>query len=152
MSKEHKLLPGSIRMCRYHGTETGVHIELLDEASGTIVTSVYLTTADFGSAVTGMTAPCRFEMVSQVVGKVREVKDEIVPVKGKPHYSLTDADKDELLAPFEVDGWKGSRYDLGNSHRLVGAHENRSYKVGFVRYVDPQPVVIKKAGAEGKGD
>ena len=43
------------------------------------------------------------------------------------------------VAPFEVDGWKASEYDLQsmNHHRREKGGGKKTYAVAFFRYVDP---------------
>lgn len=121
---------GKITISRWHGNQEprdGITIEVTDETSGIRFLEVGMTLEAFAQAVTGLShQPCEIELRGiENVGKVRELKTEVVPF----NYS---SDKPAALAPFEVDGWKGYAGDLGNPHKVADG----GYRVSFTRYVD----------------
>ena len=65
------------------------------------------------------------------VGCTQESKEEIIP---RPKSYKESAEDDEILAPFEVRGWKARRSDLHNPHHWVGTDKVR---VLFTRFIRP---------------
>ena len=106
-----------------------VSIEVGDEDAGVRIIEVHLSHEQYGRLVAG----CGFVHCtasvndSGLVGMQSEHKTELVPCE---HVSR-DADKAAILAPFEVDGWKGNESDLGNHHCWKGS----GYRVVFHRWV-----------------
>lgn len=137
-------LSGQISIGRWHGTgvdnSNAIHIELIDKTSGLLVAEATMALNDFAECITGLGhAPCwirRFND-SGLVGKTREHK--IIPVKfpkrlwEKSKKDFTEADFEELLESYEVDGWKASHDDLFNHHKRN--YTTLCANVLFVRYV-----------------
>lgn len=106
-----------------------IQIEFGDELSGRRFLRAKVKLADFAEALTGLGyVDCEFELTPDEVGKVRETKTERIQADG---YSLTDEQKIAILAPYEVDGWRAQRSDLGNHHK----GSQGVYSVAFVRFV-----------------
>jgi hypothetical protein len=129
------MMKGKITISRWHSNQDGdgMSIEVWDEVSGVSFLEVEMTPHDFALALTGLARQeCTFELRGvQNIGKVREQKTVIIEVTG----GVRENEKAALLAPFEVDGWKGYAGDLGNSHHRVG----NGYRVSFSRFVDLTP-------------
>jgi hypothetical protein len=130
-----RILPGKITISRFSGSHEGVMIELRDETSGTVALRAEMTIEEFGYAITACAArPCTVEWFDAPIGKRCEQKSEALP---RPDWSMTKpesaAQAEALLAPYEVDGWKGRTSDLFNHHNWT--KDNR-VRVSFFRYVD----------------
>lgn len=131
MSKKHK---GNISISRWSSNRepySGISITIEDESSGTTVLDLDMTPEAFGNAVTGLSSqPCEFDFHGENIGKIREQKTEYVRWydPGKTN------SKQDALAPFEIDGWKGRESDLGNHHRRDPI--SQKYSVNFTRFVD----------------
>jgi hypothetical protein len=109
-----------------------IRFRVIDDASGTVALQLELTPEQFALGLTGQAnRPVEARWQTNYIGRVPETKTEVVPYtwRGSQSNAL-----DRALAPFEVDGWIGSRSDLGNHHRRAGA--TNSYRVGFVRYAE----------------
>lgn len=123
-----------------------IHLSLRDELSGSHFLEIELSLEDLALALTGRAdTPCNFTFYSmEQVGKVREGKDIVIPFTStNSEYGDTrearQREKEEALAPYEVDGWIGSISDIGNHHRLetVQGVAIPHFRVSFHRYVDP---------------
>jgi hypothetical protein len=126
-----KTLPAKLTISRVSHTrgDDEVRIQVYDEASGCVALIVTVPLAEFASAVTGLAhQPCTAEWLPAPIGKVREHKTVDIRVG-----QSTRDERSGLLAPYEVDGWKGNASDLVNHHRI----RNGVASVGFVRYVEP---------------
>lgn len=129
-------LKGKVRISRWHGADktghhTGIIISLTDELSRSQCVEIHLSVEALGECLTQSEQPCEFEWRPDVVGKVAENKEEIVP------FNFTEKSKekmDKAVAPFEVDGWFARRDDMVNHHRRVG---NDQQRVTFFRHVEP---------------
>jgi hypothetical protein len=113
-----------------------IHIQIEDGSSSARIIDLVMTPEDFGNAITGLVMQeCEYQLTNaDKVGKVREVKTEIVPVPVDWFIRGSGAPP-ALLKPYEVDGWLGRAEDLTNSHNRTG---NGGYRVVFVRYVDAE--------------
>lgn len=113
-----------------------IRIRVEDETSGIEFIEVRLTPEALGLALTGLAyQECSYEFFGlENVGKRREVKTEIVTVSGNG-WQLTDEEKRQALAPFEVDGWTGNERDLSNHHKMAKGDSKRFY-VTFSRFVE----------------
>ena len=113
-------------------------IELTDTAARVRCVEIELDPADFANALMHRPSPCQFEWNPQQVGKRQEYKTEKVPFKYTYQRDAQfEADVDKALLPFEVDGWKARRADVGN-HRCKtedGSTEQETYLVHFYRWV-----------------
>jgi len=135
MSNLHKL-KGGLTISRPSGNLDFAYIEIRvnDELSGSQFVSVRVPLAEFAEALTGLAhVDCEFDLRPDLVGMRRENKEEFVP--GGIPYTAREAQQKiiaaELLAPFEIDGWKGREADLFNHHR----RNSCGARVTFVRYV-----------------
>jgi hypothetical protein len=101
----------------------------MDEASRVLIASVSMTGDQFAKAVTGAymsDVPVEYGNM-ELVGKKLETKTELLPLAHadfRNPYSPTDEELAAFLAPYEVDGWIGSRDDVMNYHRRVGDSVN----------------------------
>lgn len=129
-----KTLKGNLSITRPHysdGTKL-IHINLTDESSGCQVVEIRLSPEQFAEVLVGSSQRgCEFDFNdSGVIGKIREYKEEIVP---RPKKYKDKEEVAEILKPFEIDGWKGHKEDVTNSHLWVGTG---NVMVGFHRYVE----------------
>ncbi len=125
-------MSGKITISHYHGYREGITITIHDEKSGVAFLEIDLTAEALGNSLTGSSRqPCTFELRAANVGKVREHKTETIAFTGTDHKNR-EAEARAILAPYEVEGWKGDWSDLCNHHR--GPAEAR--KVSFTRFVD----------------
>lgn len=126
-------LKGKISISRpiYGDNRKGIEITVIDKTSGCQFLTAYITLENFAEALTGQGhTECELEFFERApIGKVREVKTEIVP-RPKSHKDEEEAKR--LLLPFEIDGWEGEIRDMFNGHRRAGDGQ----KVTFVRFVD----------------
>lgn len=120
---------------RTRGADT-VEFELNDEESGCRIVTMSLSYDQWGKIVSGRgVVPVKFEATIKNLGKKHEHKTEFVPVPEGASFWKNNALKDELLKPFDIDGWRGSREDLGNHHRATRKDNIFGYKVTFHRWV-----------------
>lgn len=127
-----KLLPGRIVITRPQGEDCDyINIALTDKASGCRFADVRVKYADFAKAITSMSVPMEFELLSMRVGMRREVKVERVPYIRR-WGGGQEVEMDQALAPFEVDGWVAYRADLTNHQKDNG---DGTFAVTFTRYV-----------------
>lgn len=118
------------------GWDGFMNIEVHDEMSGARFLELKVPYADMMRALTARQAEVEFVLRPAVVGMRREHKTEVVPVPR----SLSSKDADGInavLAPYEVDGWRGYRSDVTNHHRWVGPEKDglKPTRVSFVRHV-----------------
>ena len=114
--------------------EKYIEIKLDDDASGCRLVSVRLSLDCFAEAVTGLGyVPCVFDYYDECpVGKVRQNKTELLP---KPKHSQKDREATaKILAPFEIQGWRGEASDLFNHHRYIG----EKVAVNFSRFIEAE--------------
>lgn len=134
-------MKGTISVLRYSSTST-MKIELRDESSGVRFLEVELTAEDLMLAISGRSEmDCQFELkYLETVGKLREHKEEIVPIPTMGVFVTAEV-VTKALEPFEIDGWKARREDAKNHHRFVEYKAEYSlYRVSFTRFVDqPAP-------------
>lgn len=129
-------LEGKLDIIRYSGKDA-IEIRLTDALSGSGFISIHVSLREMMEALTAHAArPCTFEYYPHApVGKERQIKRELVPA---PEGHMPDSERDAaLLAPFEVDGWKGRAGDLRNHHMRRGEFA----EVIFARYVAPSEAV-----------
>ena len=133
-----KKLAGKISIVRSSsGRESWIEIEVGDAVSGCRLVDVKMELETFAEALFGRGyCECQLEYFDQCpVGQRREVKTEVVDASGLDWRKDTN-EAERVLAPFEVDGWKGTVDDLYNHHR--GPVNAR--RVGFVRFVGVEEV------------
>jgi hypothetical protein len=139
---------GEVRLGHVHsnGPEGDyVVIEIEDDVSGIRFLSLKIANKDTSKFFLHKATPCEVELQGlELIGCTREVKYEFVPrLKHARPYEHRDADAQDALAPFEVDGWKGSNSCYGNGHRSAKKGDVDGYSVLFSRYVraDGTPVL-----------
>lgn len=129
---------GKISIGRVHSNNgEWVEITIKDETSLVEFLEVKVSLENFAKLITGLSyIDCNFQTRGlNLVGKQREYKTVIVACDG---WSLKRDEEEAInavLAPYEVDGWIGRRYDLKNSKNYVG-HEG--VKVLFERWVEQE--------------
>jgi hypothetical protein len=142
-------LPGQFTLSRYSGggsdrDERRIVIRLEDERSRCHVVEILMTPHELGMALTGMgNVPCEFRYFPGApVGKYHQHKTETVVVRGctGPGNPGWVRKADEAIRALEVDGWKGSRSNVTNTHYLGDqAPGGRELRVGYDRWVDEPP-------------
>ncbi len=134
-------IPGAVTITRKQMPDGPViSIEIEDSLSARVFVEIHLTLETFAEAVTGLSSrPGEMEVQNfDLVGKKLEIKSEIVPQVG---FNATKTEIHEALAPFEVDGWTGSRKDVTNHHNFCG----NNVRVKFRRYVPATEADIEEA-------
>lgn len=107
-----------------------IHISISEDNSRVEFFDGFISIEDFGNAVTGLGfQPIEFEFRPQRVGMMAENKYELVP---KPKSYKNEEEARLLMAPFEVDGWRGEVSDMFNGHNSCGDKQ----RVRFFRHVD----------------
>lgn len=132
-----KTLPGKLTISRIQNTfdpHDLMRIELHDETSGVLVTSVSISMSDFMLALTGLShVPCEFDFHPEQVGKKLELKTETINFG---NYSQTRYHTVKIRASeYEVDGWVCS---LDENQRIEKTKIGNVYRVTvpFKRYVE----------------
>ena len=134
-----KKVKGQLTIGRVHsGTKIFIYIEVIDKASGCMLTQIYVDPGEFSKAVTGLSMQlCEVEFYADCpAGKTREIKHELVKVPPKFNLKSEHERKEaakKLLKPFEKGGWVGSASDLDNHYNFVS--DVGGYKVHFIRFV-----------------
>jgi hypothetical protein len=126
----------SIVITRASSSESNVYVlRINDDMSGVVVCEIHMTAEQFAAALTAQHVagiPVEWPGAG-LIGKVREVKQELVFVR-----TGSDATEKErvvaAIAAYEVDGWRGRAADATNHHRHRGGGR---YDVTFTRFVDP---------------
>jgi hypothetical protein len=109
-----------------------IRLRVIDDASSTVALQLELTPEQFALGLTGQAnRPAKARWLTANIGRAWETKTEVVPIEGHPTYS--EANKNLALAPFEVDGWRGNRGDLGNPHKKLSGG---GYRVDFYRFAE----------------
>lgn len=141
---EPRQLPGRITISRHTGTQKHyMSVEIDDAASGTRVLEFRLEMEEFAMAVTGhgYVPGTIVWFDNNRVGTRHEHKVERVQLPEGFNRSAEDrkAEAAPILAPHEVDGWKGVVSDLFNHHRQKHTSGQQwSAEVAFHRWVDPE--------------
>lgn len=127
-----------------------MRLEITDKSSNVQFVEIRMTPGDLMLAMTGRMIDCQMDLRGlHLVGMLSETKRELVPVdkfelrRAADRAGLDDAERspsvDAVLAPFEVDGWKGYVSDLFNGHCYVSDKElGDCQKVTFHRHVNPK--------------
>lgn len=131
-----------VRLGRVHYSGPGgdyFSLEIEDKLSGVCFLRLKITDDVAARFFAQRSVPTRVELSGlALVGHERQVKTEWVPALPAPRvYERRAEDAAEAVRPFEVDGWKASRNDYGNSHRISKKGGVEGYNVGFVRFVRP---------------
>lgn len=132
-------LKGRISIHRFQSNippHHGIGIQVEDEDSGVRFLEIEMNAEQFGNAITGQgNTECEFELRgTQYVGMISQNKTELIPLGDKEYIVKSAARKAELLAPYEVDGWKGRERDLENHHNYD--NKTNSIRVSFDRFVE----------------
>lgn len=166
-----KNLNGHISISRVSSNTQGefVQITVTDDASHCQLIEVEMDMTHFAEALMNLShRPCLIEANDGPhIGMLSENKTELVPIPKDIYFPFTslhgrskdyekkerasNARMDEVLAPFEIDGWRASRgesADYRNMHRHVRSENGIGYfNIGFRRYVDPvtnQPIEMPR--------
>lgn len=140
-----KILPGTMTSAVVHGGADGrrIMLELRDTSSSIVLFRVEMAPDSYGLMLSGLSGrPCKYEISDHVqhAGCTREHKEEVVPWnKGYLSKTAMEQARREAVAPFEVDGWRAWKDDIGNMHRRTDG----GYRVSFSRLVKPngEPVL-----------
>ena len=111
-----------------------IHIELEDELSGINFVNIYMGLKDFANVITGQGyVNCEFKIRgTELVGKLRESKEELITLP--PNFSYDKELAQELITPYEIDGWKGEINNLDNYHNR--SKGGKTCRVLFVRWIE----------------
>ena len=117
-----------------------ISITISDENSHCTIVNVEVPFEQFALAITGLGhQPCALEYYEGApIGKVRECKTELIEAPGYVPVLEREAIGRSILAPYEVDGWKGYVDDLFNSNKSVrtkNPDDPIKRRVGFSRYI-----------------
>ena len=141
-----KELPGKITINRWSSNrepQYGISIEIQDRISGCILIKVEMTLEEYALASTGLAyQPCQFSYNdSGVIGKKREIKVELVIIKGERYGEISAEAITKAFEPYEIDGWKGSICDAKNHKNDVTLYNGPGVqrRVTFIRYIETEP-------------
>ncbi len=141
-----RVSPGKMTISRPRGGsgDQYVSITIVDEFSRCGVVEIRVGLAVLTEALTGLAyqpVECRWTSGVAHIGKTREYKSEVVWVPDSYKDDRGDI-VNAALAPFEVDGWVGSRADATNHHCRVRRNAARlggsNMRVGFYRFVEQE--------------
>lgn len=117
--------------------EDFISIEIEDSISGIPFAKIEMDTKSFGFAITGRSyMDCLFELRGiHNIGLTRETKHIEIPVKERKS-QYKDEELLKIFSEYEIDGWKGSLYDIKNNNNWKRSSDD-SYNVliCFSRYV-----------------
>lgn len=136
-------MKGKIRISRYLNSPENspqFRVDITDVSSGITFFRGEFFWKDFAESVTGSEGEIEYVLNGvELVGKKLEVKTVNVPIKFEHmisyHWIADERYYDEILSPYEVDGWKGSSYDLSNSRNYIREEKGSTCIVSFSRYV-----------------
>lgn len=131
-------IPVNIRISKYTSNTRpdGVKLSIEDKISGSIFIECDISMMAFAQMLTGSGGDAVGEFLGVHIGMVHEVKTEVVEVSGKGKSYGDEGPARKAIAPFEVDGWRGSVSGAMNHHRHTGGNK---YSVGFSRFVPLTP-------------
>lgn len=111
-----------------------VLIKIRDEDSSCYILQLKLSLEEYARALMNEgDVECEAEFYKGApIGKVREYKTELVDRPKKARFAA-EPEARELLAPFNVDGWRGRAADLFNYHNWRGEDK---VEVTFERWVE----------------
>ncbi len=121
-----------------HEHTEDIRIVVKDEDSGCQVIDISVPLAAFSIALTAAMVSCTFQLNrSNKIGMIREHKTEQVPLPDFTGITTKRYKKAvaAALGPFEVDGWEGSKRDMGNHHRHIKKDDKDFAVVLFERWV-----------------
>ena len=119
------------------GTDSHIRMAIEDETSGVCFAEIEIPMEAFAYLVTGMhgiKADCTLRGLENV-GMQHEGKTEIIQTPDNMPYNRDDNLEliEDILSPYEVDGWIAYTPDLFNHHMREGKNMQR---VSFHRYVE----------------
>lgn len=127
------MLEGKLSISRTRSNrddESCISITVTDELSRTRFLKIEISPEEFANAITNLgERPCMFELSAGLVGKRREHKTVVVPLKDP--FKATADERLAAIAEYEVDGWIGYKPDANNHHN----YSDKGVRVGFVRYI-----------------
>ena len=117
-----------ISLVPFHGSRSGVMLRLSD-LNGTVILESEMNYETYGMLVSGrgINIDVSFWNIDHV-GMKHEFKREMIVWDPNSIFS-----REDVIKPYEIDGWKAYREDLGNFHM----YKNGSYEVRFGRFVEP---------------
>ena len=132
------IVKGILQISRASGGQADkqpMHITITDEISGCRVCEMFLALDEFTKGLTSSQGIGTLEIFPHAPwGMKPEHKTVFIPYTGPTYGKGSEAKIAEALAPFEINGWKARKGDMGNHHR--GGPEG--YNVVFFRHVDPK--------------
>ena len=132
-----------------YGEPKPIRIAVADESSGVQIIEVHLSLEKFAEALTGRgDCDCEAEVFDTFayLGSTYEHKREKVYVGEEVYRNFTDEEATALLAPLDVDGWRGRLEDLNNHHNSGKDEQGAYYEVHFGRHVDAEGKPISQGG------
>lgn len=137
-TKPLELPNAKLTISRPSGTDTGyITIRVMDGDSGSHFVDVKVPYEEFALAITGMGHVDCSAVVRGLnrLGLVRENKSEVITLPPSVSRVEQDDEINDLLAPYEVDGWIGNRDDFKNWHRRSRSPSGNTITVSFQRWV-----------------
>ena len=121
-----------------------IRIEVKDNKSRCIVIEVRCDLLSFAEAITGLAyVDCKIEFNdSGIIGKEHQVKDETITFPCHRYQCKNEEDwlliVEGVLAPYEMEGWKGRVEDADNTHKRIGKIPKKGFTsmIRFERYVE----------------
>lgn len=106
-------------------------LRIRDDVSRSVICEIRMTANQFADAITGsLQTGIDVEWMNlDRIGKIREVKEEVVMIPSK-----RDGVAMAAINIYEVDGWVGRLEDAFSPDRQV---RHNCWRVQFARYVDP---------------
>jgi hypothetical protein len=121
--------------------EFPISVQITDHTSSCRILQMDLGVEQFGEILFGRSG-LRAEgelWLDNPIGCAPQHKNEAVPRPRK--YPPIKQEEDKILAPFEIDGWRGNRSDLHNHHRWV---DDKLVSVSFARFINPDGSVWQR--------
>lgn len=112
-----------------------LNFTIQDQVSGAQIVDIKITAAEFANLLSARSAHCLGDLRLHGIGKLQAIRKQLVATE---EYSFTPERKTEILAAYEIDGWRADREDLGNSHRRTDKAE-KGFVVTFRRWEELTP-------------
>lgn len=110
-----------------------IEITVEDDMSGVEFLRARVGLIDFAKMMTGLgNVDCEFDLYAKYVGMKSEMKVIDIPVQ---NYSIAKHEKEVILTPYQVEGWKARESDLGNHHNMKRTKDGYLCSVMFSRFV-----------------
>lgn len=130
---------GKITISRpqYGSGKKKISIQVEDEIAGIRFLEIEIDYDNFAEAITGLAyIDCEFDVFGLCnVGKKIEHKTELIQSDFKEYGKPSEEYINNILKPYEVDGWIASRY-LGSKDSRTHNDNGCIFKFNFSRWVD----------------